>query len=715
MVYHFYSYSVWRRFTLLAVIFFMVAAAESSNNKTNDPTRNQNSLIKNMEYGLYMLQNMNTSVDPCDNFYEFVCGNFDDPNSSAKSNRYYDKADDDMSSRMKHLITDSHRSFEFEPFKFISDFYYSCENINNYHRYIDEDDTDLLNEIISKLGGWPVIEGNEWNETDFNWEDYVERAISIGPIVDDFYHLNIDLKERVVKFTLDLPVMRDSESDISNNKLSNAYFKFMSDVAIFLGANKNQTKELELSLEFERDIHKLHYSKVHGEDNNEPLEMSVKEMIEEWPSIDWIKSLSSDTKPYYNFTNETNVHIEFPNFITNFEKLLKKTPKRVQANYLIWNFIQFAIPYINSKTLWDHSQTYKKIRYSNPTNIPQFDCEKLVEADLNPLLQAYYIREYPVDEHTKSEVEAIYSNVKKKLIEIINSSKWLDNNTKIQTIDKVASIKTVIGYPDELLDDDELKNYFKGLEITRDNFYKNYLNAKFFEKKKIDFWQFNKVSSVKTGLDLFTFMYDSINNAIYDEFDNFLSVSVELLRNYFFDVGHFNYLNYGVIGEIIGHELSRAVDSGNRFWKNTGLKNEWSDLPNDEYQMQETCMINQYKINYLTENEIEHKDSKYLSENIADNIGTKVAYLAYQDWITKNGHEPNLPGLSYTPNQLYWISFANQWCKSKSLLLKWKDNAIHAPNDKQVIGSLSNSIEFSKDLNCPVGSNINPLNKCIFF
>ncbi|CAD6225915.1 GSCOCT00005792001.2-RA-CDS [Cotesia congregata] len=689
---------------LLAVIFFTVAAVESSNNKKKDSIRNQNSLIKNMEYGLYMLQNMNASVDPCDNFYEFACGDADD-----KSNKYYDKADNDMDRRIEILITDSHRSFKFEPFKFISDYYYSCKNLKKNH-----DDTELLNELISKLGGWPVLEGDKWDDTDFNWEKYVEKAISIGIVVDDFYNLNTDLDEGVVKFELDPPVSRDSESDLSNNKLSNAYFKFMSDVAIFLGADIDQTKELKLSLEFGHDINTLYYSKVYNEDDYNPVEMSVKEMIEKWPSIDWIRSLSSNTKPYYNFTNETNVHIEFPNFITHFEKLLNRTPKRVQANYLVWNFIELAIRFINSKTLWDYSQTYKKIRYSYTTKIDQIDCKELVKTDLNPLLQAYYIREYPVEERTKSEFHAIYSNVKNKFIEIVNSSKWLDSNTKIEIIDKVASIQTVIGYPDELLNDDQLKNYFEGLEITRDNFYKNYLNAKLFEKKIINFQTFNKVSSVKTGVDLFTFMYEEPNNAMYDIFDNFMSVSIELLRNYFFDVERFNYLNYGVIGGIIGHELSHAVDSENRLLKKTGLRYKWSHLSNDEYQKKETCMINQYKINYPTENEIELKAAKYLSENIADNIGTKIAYLAYQDWIAINGHEPNLPGLSYTPNQLFWISFANQWCQPKSVLSNWDDDD-HASDDKRVIGTVSNSIEFSKDFNCPVGSNMNPSNKCIFF
>lgn len=49
-------------------------------------------------------------------------------------------------------------------------------------------------------------------------------------------------------------------------------------------------------------------------------------------------------------------------------------------------------------------------------------------------------------------------------------------------------------------------------------------------------------------------------------------------------------------------------------------------------------------------------------ENIADNGGVKESYRAYRQWAEKNGPEPKLPGLDYTPEQMFWISAGQTWC-----------------------------------------------------
>lgn len=49
-------------------------------------------------------------------------------------------------------------------------------------------------------------------------------------------------------------------------------------------------------------------------------------------------------------------------------------------------------------------------------------------------------------------------------------------------------------------------------------------------------------------------------------------------------------------------------------------------------------------------------------ENIADNGGIKESYLAYRKWAQKNSLEPQLPGLDFRPEPMFWVSAAQTWC-----------------------------------------------------
>lgn len=82
--------------------------------------------------------------------------------------------------------------------------------------------------------------------------------------------------------------------------------------------------------------------------------------------------------------------------------------------------------------------------------------------------------------------------------------------------------------------------------------------------------------------------------------------------------------------------------------------------------------------------------------------------------MKRNGEEQKLPGLNFTPKQLFWISAGNTWCaKTRAEALKLQAlNGNHSPARFRVNGPLRNSKYFAKDFKCPVGSPMNPVKKC---
>ena len=104
---------------------------------------------------------------------------------------------------------------------------------------------------------------------------------------------------------------------------------------------------------------------------------------------------------------------------------------------------------------------------------------------------------------------------------------------------------------------------------------------------------------------------------------------------------------------------------------------------------------------------------KYIGESIADYGGINIAYRAYLKWLKRNKAKPSLPGLRYTPRQLFWISSATNWCvKKETDFSKQFDITFRDPFYFQFLAPFMNSDYFGKDFNCSVGSPMNPEEKC---
>ena len=93
-------------------------------------------------------------------------------------------------------------------------------------------------------------------------------------------------------------------------------------------------------------------------------------------------------------------------------------------------------------------------------------------------------------------------------------------------------------------------------------------------------------------------------------------------------------------------------------------------------------MIKQYR-DYDLRGGLRINGDLTLKENIADNGAIKEAYKAYEKYTRKFGDELPLPGLKYSPKQLFWIAAAMNWCsKSSPEMFKTRlDTDSHSPSE----------------------------------
>ncbi|XP_008560612.1 neprilysin-2 isoform X2 [Microplitis demolitor] len=714
----------------LAVCISMTTAENSTNtikqsagNKLNCMTRR--CVMDNLEFEFNLMSNMNMSVDPCDNFYEFACGNFDNfPNDYAQFvHHYFDVLPSSMYNKIHNSLKRSKPMDSPKQFHFLRDYMISCGkvNFNNNDKYpgIKANKFNVLKEVISKLGEWPVVKGSEWNGTNFDCMSFSNKAGNLGVKVQLFFSVFIDLHQEVKQYSLSpqkFEFSYENIKDLQNNITITAYYKYMVDVAKLLGANETQAKiELMESLKFElKLINITNNNNITSKNVNNTNGMSLKEIKEKWPGIEWDKlmTMTIESQEIFYSPNETIISIKDHNYVTELEKLMKETPNKVQANYAVWKTIQSLIPMVDSVTLSKLHVTYSKIR--NPSAAFQhINCFECLKMQLPELLYFYYVHYFSTDKRTKTYADQLTSDMKKKLLDILSNTYASDIKTKNKLTSEINSLRFIVGYLDEVFDEKILDGYYQDLEITPDNYLKNQLNVNLFNRKKFLKVLQHPLNSIN-WMDIFKlsnpFEFDGIN---FDQFDTII-VGITRLRDLFFSTNHPNNYNIGTLGFTIGHEMGHTVHGSYDAVDDFGIKdNGWSLLADKKFKEIENCLIEQFSNYFNDATGKKLNGSMYVNENIADNVGIQIAYAVYQDRVKKHG--PEATNLPYNSNQLFWLSYATQWCTSKSSLEEVDLTDEHAPNDKRVIGPLSNSPEFSKDFNCPLGSNMNPVKKCSVF
>lgn len=45
---------------------------------------------------------------------------------------------------------------------------------------IEKDGLQTVKGLLQKLGGWPILEGSNWNETEFEWKDITYKFRRLG-------------------------------------------------------------------------------------------------------------------------------------------------------------------------------------------------------------------------------------------------------------------------------------------------------------------------------------------------------------------------------------------------------------------------------------------------------------------------------------------------------------------------------------------------------
>ena len=146
--------------------------------------------------------------------------------------------------------------------------------------------------------------------------------------------------------------------------------------------------------------------------------MTVKELLEKYPSIPWKEYFNKILKPIVEIGDDEVVIVHVPSFFGEFEKLMLQTPKRTQANYLMWRVASSSVSYLTDEI------RNRELKFSTVVNgrtareARWMECLSMTTKTLRVSVGALYVRKYFHEDSKKSAVK-IVNNIRKEFKKIL--------------------------------------------------------------------------------------------------------------------------------------------------------------------------------------------------------------------------------------------------------------------------------------------------------
>ncbi|TNM88735.1 hypothetical protein fugu_004989 [Takifugu bimaculatus] len=309
------------------------------------------------------------------------------------------------------------------------------------------------------------------------------------------------------------------------------------------------------------------------------------------------------------------------------------------------------------------------------------ECVRYVQSSMENAVGALYVRETFAGE-SKQMVSDLIRKIQKAYVETLEELRWMDGPSKEKAREKAMAIKEHIGYPDHILQErnQKLDQEYAHLNFSEEHYFENILENLRCEAHK-------SLKKLREPVDPDMWIIGAaVVNAFYSPNRNQIVFPAGILQPPFFSKHQHQALNFGGIGMVIGHEITHGFDdNGRNFDKDGNMLNWWSNYSAEHFKEQSQCMVQQYgnfnwklaggqnvsgALSHITGVSVlslffrvwslwlQVSGISTLGENIADNGGVRQAYKAYLKWVETEGEEPRLPGLDMDHKQLFFLNFA---------------------------------------------------------
>ncbi len=652
-------------------------------------------------------RNKHAAVNPCIDFYQFSCGSWLEeakiPSDRGAISRQVTPMDDGTDIQLNKILeTYGHSDFSISTpsAEKLRDFYLGCmnstENAEQSLQWLKSEITKIQenhsNHDLAKIIAQLHLNGTDALFLFTSTKDFNDATRIIG----DAGQGGISLTEPSFYIT-----------DHPNEKFQetlNTYQEHIMRIFLLLGENQANAHKISQSiLKFETDLASRAYKLADRQDADKiNHRLNRGGLIKLTPHFDWDTYFSE-----LNLSDLTEINIDEPEFFEHLDQILTSTSQEDLNHYLIWQLAKRSAPKMGpefekeSFSFWD--------TYLNGVKemMPKWKkCTQSAQASMGYALAEAYVQTFD-GKKIKSKAEEMIIQIKQAFSYELQSvstgaDPWMDQKTETFAQDKLNHISQKVGAPEKW------QNY-DALELTPTDYLKNSLNIAIFENHR-------ELAKIGQPVDLSEWgMMPWEVNAYYEPSNNEFNFPFGILQPPSLDLKASDGANFGSFGGgTIGHELIHGFDNDGRKFDSYGnLKDWWTQETLDQFLLRTTCYINQGNNYKIEEVKMNIDGQQILNENLADQGGVKLGYVAL-DSILKHRSQAPLWSEKFTERQQYWIAYAQSWCTKytpESLRHQLMTNE-HPPAEFRVNAVLMNRPEFARDFGCSVGQPMAPATRC---
>ena len=632
------------------------------------------------------LSNMDTTINPADDFFRYCNNNWLKNNPIPEENPYYDaftEVSDRVKLQIKEIIDEAIHDDNAEQGSVtqkIRDFYKAgmdtvtinergySELLPYFERIGQMGDKSQLAEIIGQLH-----------------DDGFKPFFTAGCIVD---WKNADRYIMVVfQDGLSLPVS-DLYLEEETQVICDYYLEHIANMFRLTGTDSVfATQKAKNVLDLETELARI---SMPMEEMLDPQNLyhfkSCVEFQASTPNFNWDNYFAAIGAPAFDSLN-----VATPDFFIALDKTIQSTDLSTIKDYLRWKVITNSAPLLSDDLVTEDFNFFNGFLYGQEAQKPRWI--RVLNKTSNYLEMAIgqlYVEKYCSAE-AKGRAQNLVENLRMALGERIKRLDWMSDETKARALHKLECINMKIGYPDKWLD-------YSKLEVSPASYFQNVRHAIRFE---------NARDMAKIGRFVDKDEWDlspQTVNGNYRPDKNQITLTAAVLQPPFFNMDADDAVNYGAIGQAIAHEMTHGFDNAGRMYDENGNLNNWWTEEDDamftERAEQFVKLFDEFELGGHHIN-----GTLTLDENIADLGGLNVAWDAYQ--MTDEA-KANKPIDGFTPAQRFFISYATVWrcnIRDEALELQMKED-LHSPHEARANRALGSMPHFYEAFDIPEGSKM---------